>query len=175
VNTWVTTYVSCGHRSDNHERYQDLFALATAFLRPLPCVACPDPRWLNRWSDTDGRRGGHERPAGSHLPSGQDAPQWYLRRLSLLSRPRKAYYGLGVFIVNSWILQNPLFSGYQAIMAYLPSKKLAIAITSTLGEKSSPSTNYSTLMLQAIGRYLAPSQPNFVAGATCGSQTRSFQ
>jgi D-alanyl-D-alanine carboxypeptidase len=78
---------------------------------------------------------------------------------SLLSRPHKAYYGMGVFIVNSWILQNPLFSGYQAIMAYLPSKKIAIAITSTLGEKSSPSTNYSTLMLQAIGKYLAPSQP----------------
>jgi CubicO group peptidase (beta-lactamase class C family) len=46
-----------------------------------------------------------------------------------------------------------------AIMAYLPSKKIAIAITSTLGEKSSPSTNYSTLLLQAIGKYLAPSQP----------------
>jgi hypothetical protein len=66
---------------------------------------------------------------------------------------------MGVLIVNSWILQNPLFSGYQAIMAYLPSKKIAIAITSTLGEKSSPSTNYSTLMLQAIDKYLAPSQP----------------
>jgi D-alanyl-D-alanine carboxypeptidase len=78
---------------------------------------------------------------------------------SLLSRQHKAYYGMGVVIQNSWILQNPLFSGYQGIMAYLPSKKIAIAITSTLGQKSSPSTNYSTLMLQAIGKYLAPSQP----------------
>jgi D-alanyl-D-alanine carboxypeptidase len=77
---------------------------------------------------------------------------------SLLSRPQKAYYGMGVINVNYWILQNPLFSGYQAIIAYLPSKKIAIAITSTLGEKSSPSTNYSQLMLQTIGEYLAPSQ-----------------
>jgi D-alanyl-D-alanine carboxypeptidase len=66
---------------------------------------------------------------------------------------------MGVCNVNSWILQNPLFSGYQAAMAYLPSKKIAKAITSTLGEKSSPSTKYNTLMLQALGKYLAPSQP----------------
>ena len=77
----------------------------------------------------------------------------------LLPRSQKAYYGMGVFIVNSWILQNPLFSGCQAIMAYLPSKKIAIAITSTLGQKSASLTNYSQLMLQAIGTYLAPSQP----------------
>jgi CubicO group peptidase (beta-lactamase class C family) len=78
---------------------------------------------------------------------------------SLLSRPQKVYYGLGVLIVNSWTLQNPLFSGYQAAMAYLPSKKIAIAITSTLGEKSASLTNYSQLMLQQIGTYLAPSEP----------------
>jgi CubicO group peptidase (beta-lactamase class C family) len=78
---------------------------------------------------------------------------------SLLSRPQKVYYGLGVLIVNSWTLQNPLFSGYQAAMAYLPSKKIAIAITSTLGEKSASLTNYSQLLLQQIGKYLAPSQP----------------
>jgi D-alanyl-D-alanine carboxypeptidase len=71
----------------------------------------------------------------------------------------KVYYGMGVFIDNSWVLQNPLFSGYNAAMAYLPSKKIAIAVTTTLGEKSSPSTNYSTLIFQSIGTYLAPDHP----------------
>ena len=78
--------------------------------------------------------------------------------VSLLSQPR-AYYGMGVFIVNSWVLQNPLFSGYNALMAYLPSHKIAIAVTTTLGEKSSPSTNYSTQIFQSIGTYLAPDYP----------------
>jgi hypothetical protein len=81
--------------------------------------------------------------------------------VSLLSPPGqpKAYYGMGVFIVNSWVLQNPLFSGYNALMAYLPSKKIAIAVTTTLGPKSSPSTNYSTQIFQSIGKYLAPDHP----------------
>jgi CubicO group peptidase (beta-lactamase class C family) len=81
--------------------------------------------------------------------------------VSLISPPGqpKAYYGMGVFIVNSWVLQNPLFSGYNALMAYLPSKKIAIAVTTTLGPKSSPSTNYSTQIFQSIGKYLAPDHP----------------
>jgi D-alanyl-D-alanine carboxypeptidase len=71
----------------------------------------------------------------------------------------KVYYGMGVFIDNSWVLQNPLFSGYNALMAYLPSHKIAVAVTTTLGEKSSPSTNYSTQIFQSIGTYLAPDHP----------------
>jgi CubicO group peptidase (beta-lactamase class C family) len=67
-----------------------------------------------------------------------------------------AHYGMGVFIVNSWILQNPLFSGYNAVMAYLPSKHLTVAITTTLGPTSSPSINYSTELWKQIAKYLAP-------------------
>ena len=81
--------------------------------------------------------------------------------VSLLSPPGqpKAYYGMGVFTVNSWVVQNPLFSGYNAVMAYLPSEKIAIAVTTTLGEKSSSSTNYSTPIFESIGTYLAPDHP----------------
>jgi CubicO group peptidase (beta-lactamase class C family) len=67
-----------------------------------------------------------------------------------------AYYGMGLFIVNSWILQNPLFSGYNAVMAYLPSKRLTVAVTTTLGPESSPSINYSTELWKEIAKYLAP-------------------
>src|SRR5438105_4752044 len=45
-------------------------------------------------------------------------------------------YGLGVVLKGSWILQNPLFGGYSAVEAYLPSKKIAVAVAATFGEKS---------------------------------------
>jgi hypothetical protein len=81
--------------------------------------------------------------------------------VSLITPPGqpKIYYGMGVAIANSWVWQNPLFFGYNGAMAYLPSKQIAIAVTTTLGEKSSPSTNYSTLIFQSIGKYLAPDHP----------------
>ncbi len=45
-------------------------------------------------------------------------------------------YGIGVVISGEWILQNPLFGGYGSVEAYLPSKKLAIAVAVTFGEGS---------------------------------------
>src|SRR5215207_8889267 len=46
----------------------------------------------------------------------------------------KLNYGLGVVRTNSWILQNPLFAGCGGVMAYLPSRKIAIALATTFGE-----------------------------------------
>ena len=40
-------------------------------------------------------------------------------------------FGLGVVRAGSWILQNPLLSGYSATEAYLPSQKIAIAVAAT--------------------------------------------
>ena len=81
--------------------------------------------------------------------------------VSLITPPGQppVYYGIGVALTNSWVFQQPLFFGYQGLMAYLPAKKIAIAITTTSGEKSTPSTNYSTLIFRSIGRYLAPDHP----------------
>lgn len=45
-------------------------------------------------------------------------------------------YGIGVVISGEWVLQNPLFGGYGSVEAYLPSKKLAIAVAVTFGEGS---------------------------------------
>ena len=44
-------------------------------------------------------------------------------------------YGLGVVLSGPWILQNPLFAGYGAVEAYLPSRKLAIAVATTFAEQ----------------------------------------
>ncbi len=69
------------------------------------------------------------------------------------------YYGLGIFTANSWVFQNPLFSGYQAIMAYQSSQQIAIAAATTVAPHGSASTNYSTEIFQKVGAYLAPNQP----------------
>lgn len=88
--------------------------------------------------------------------------QQMIKPRSLLTPPGtalKVYYGMGVFLDNSWVLQNPLFAGYNATMAYLPSKKIAIAVATTPGPKASPSINYSTRLTAAIGNYLVPAVP----------------
>jgi len=80
---------------------------------------------------------------------------------SLLTRPGqpKAYYGLGVFLDNSWIIQNPLLPGYSGTIAYLPSARVAIAVETTPGKRSAINTNFSTDVVQALSRYLVPNQP----------------
>lgn len=71
-------------------------------------------------------------------------------------------YGLGVVISNGWLLQNPLFGGYGAVEAYLPSKKFAIAVATTYAEESFDDEgnykygNVSQQIFAAIGALLAP-------------------
>jgi CubicO group peptidase (beta-lactamase class C family) len=73
-------------------------------------------------------------------------------------------YGLGVVRSGSWILQNPAFGGYSAVEAYLPSKKIAVAVVTTYAEESfDVSGNYkygygSEKLFAAIGAYLAPDE-----------------
>jgi D-alanyl-D-alanine carboxypeptidase len=69
------------------------------------------------------------------------------------------YYGMGLFIDHGWILQNPLFSGYQATMAYLPSRKVTIAVSITLGPRSNQNLNYSTELAKVISKFLVPGNP----------------
>lgn len=69
-------------------------------------------------------------------------------------------YGLGVVLKRSWILQNPLFSGYAAVEGYLPARKIALAVATTFGEQSFDETggieNYADTLFATIGTYLAP-------------------
>ncbi len=71
----------------------------------------------------------------------------------------KSYYGLGVVVANGWVIQTPSFAGYAAFMGYLPSRKLAIAVSNTLGEKGSLEGNRSTDLAAEIAKYLAPDTP----------------
>ena len=70
------------------------------------------------------------------------------------------YYGLGVVIVNTWEIQNPEMQGYTAIQAYLPSRRISVALTVTKGLRAAAtSTNYSERLFTAITEYLTPDRP----------------
>ena len=64
-----------------------------------------------------------------------------------------SYYGLGIVVIDGWIVQNPSFAGYAATMAYLPGRKLAIAVSATMGETAPEEGNLSTVVLKEIARY----------------------
>ena len=74
-------------------------------------------------------------------------------------------YGLGIWLVRDWLLQNPSFSGYGAFMAYLPARKIALAVSVTVAEDAfDDSGNYLTPNASqpigsAIGSLLAPESP----------------
>jgi CubicO group peptidase (beta-lactamase class C family) len=70
-------------------------------------------------------------------------------------------YGLGIVRSGSWLLQNPLFSGYAAAEAYLPSKKIAIAVAVTFAsgafDDQGNYANASDTIFRSIGASMAPS------------------
>lgn len=69
-------------------------------------------------------------------------------------------YGLGVVISGDWLLQNPLLSGYAAVDAYLPSKKIAIAVAVTFDPGAFTDTgdyqNEGDTLFRKIAVVLAP-------------------
>ncbi len=70
------------------------------------------------------------------------------------------YYGLGVLVLNGWQFQNPDINGYASISAYLPSRKMALAVSVTRGPSAArTSTNYSFELFKAISLYLTPNHP----------------
>ncbi len=40
-------------------------------------------------------------------------------------------YGMGVVLTGDWLVQNPLFNGYAAVVGYLPDQKVSIAVAVT--------------------------------------------
>ncbi|MFF0561796.1 serine hydrolase domain-containing protein [Streptomyces sp. NPDC004266] len=75
-----------------------------------------------------------------------------------LKQTEAKHFGLGVIVVNGWVLQNPSFSGYAAIQAYLPSKRLAIAVSATK-TPTTPEGNQAEVVAQRIAAALAPNDP----------------
>ncbi|HVL21666.1 MAG TPA: serine hydrolase domain-containing protein [Amaricoccus sp.] len=69
------------------------------------------------------------------------------------------FYGLGLFAIDGWLVQNPSFSGYAASVAYLPSRKLVIGTSVTINDRNTAEDNLSTDVLKDIAAYLAPEAP----------------
>ena len=72
-------------------------------------------------------------------------------------------FGLGVVKAGSWILQNPLLSGWSSTEAYLPARKIAIAVVATFNPAAFNSAGVepdaSDPIFRSIGAYLAPNDP----------------
>lgn len=74
----------------------------------------------------------------------------------------QASYGLGIWLVGDWLVQNPSFSGYGAFMAYLPARKIALGVAVTVGEDAFDdhgnflTPNAAQPIGSAIGSLLAP-------------------
>jgi len=68
--------------------------------------------------------------------------------------------GMGIVISGDWLLQTPLFSGYSAVEAYLPARKIAIAIAVTYDQDAFDQegnyANEAEAMFRRIGALLAP-------------------
>ncbi|KPI32903.1 beta-lactamase [Actinobacteria bacterium OV450] len=68
------------------------------------------------------------------------------------------HFGLGLIVQNGWVVQNPSFSGYAAIQAYLPSEHLAIAVSTTVGPKGAQDNTAQTIAYRIAGA-VAPGHP----------------
>jgi CubicO group peptidase (beta-lactamase class C family) len=69
-------------------------------------------------------------------------------------------YGLGVALAGSnWVLQNPVFNGYEGIAAYETTQKVSIVIDNTYGPKAVEGTSIASEIFKALAAYLAPNDP----------------
>ncbi|WP_395365626.1 hypothetical protein ACHGLA_32175 [Streptomyces sp. YH02] len=75
-----------------------------------------------------------------------------------LANTDATHYGMGVLVLGGWIAQHPLFFGYSASQAYLPSKRLAIAVPTTNVPTAQAGHSAHTIT-QRIAAALAPKHP----------------
>ncbi|MFC4503403.1 MULTISPECIES: serine hydrolase domain-containing protein [Streptomyces] len=68
------------------------------------------------------------------------------------------HFGVGVVVKNGWVVQNPSFFGYAAVMAYEPRKRLSIAVSTTVGPKA-PAGNTAQTVTERIAELLDPEHP----------------
>ncbi|MFJ8105717.1 serine hydrolase domain-containing protein [Streptomyces sp. NPDC096132] len=68
------------------------------------------------------------------------------------------HFGVGVIVKNGWVVQNPSFFGYAAVMAYEPHKRLSIAVSTTVGPNA-PSGNTAQTVTERIAKLLDPQHP----------------
>ncbi|MGH2938769.1 MAG: alpha/beta fold hydrolase [Solirubrobacterales bacterium] len=84
------------------------------------------------------------------------------------------HFGLGILVGNGWRVQNPNLNGYTGIEAYLPSRRISVAIVTTLLPRSGASeTAYSTELFNRLARYLTPGHPGLAIKAAAPTRASS--
>ncbi len=73
------------------------------------------------------------------------------------------YYGLGIIVSYGWQLQNPQLFGFSGVMGYLPSRRISVALTTTMKKAAAEGVgNESQPLFLELAEYLAPDhQPVF--------------
>jgi D-alanyl-D-alanine carboxypeptidase len=97
---------------------------------------------------------------GSGKLLSKDSVSQQLEDLSkgLPGAPGQLGYGLGIGVVNGWVVQNPIFNGYAGIAAYLKSQGISIVVENTDGPNAQ-AASISTDLFKALAGYLAPNNP----------------
>lgn len=60
------------------------------------------------------------------------------------------YYGMGIAVIEPWIMQNFSFGGYGGTVGYLPSEDLTLAVVATLGPAADPDADPSRPIFEKI-------------------------
>jgi CubicO group peptidase (beta-lactamase class C family) len=70
------------------------------------------------------------------------------------------YFGLGVIVGNTWVLQHAQVAGSDVVMGYLPERDLTIVVSTAISFASTPNSNgYSLTFFKDAAAYLAPERP----------------
>lgn len=70
------------------------------------------------------------------------------------------YFGLGVLVGNTWILQHAQVDGSDVVMGYLPERDLTIVVSTAIGFATVPNSHgYSLPFFTDAAAYLAPERP----------------
>jgi D-alanyl-D-alanine carboxypeptidase len=65
-------------------------------------------------------------------------------------------YGLGMNLSNGWMFQNPQFNGYIGLLAYLPTRGIAIVAENTNGPTVPDGRAISGVLVKQLTQYFAP-------------------
>jgi CubicO group peptidase (beta-lactamase class C family) len=97
-------------------------------------------------AQTDARLVGFGNPAG--CPPG-----------ICMKNTEAAHYGMGLLVSGPWLMQSPMFGGYNASIGMLPERGISIAVAATQGPRANPDRNGGEAMMFAIARQMAPDKP----------------
>lgn len=96
---------------------------------------------------------------GSLLSARSHALQVGPQNVGLGPLTAERYYGMGVGVTNGWIVTNPQLLGYNGVVSYLSSKRIAVVVFTTQGLRGKPSVAYASAVYNRIGALLAPNRP----------------